>query len=54
MFFRDYLNERLKDETFRKEYKAIERNEAKKAIATKRTRAKHHSRKSLVAQVKSR
>lgn len=28
--FREFLNECLKDETFRKEYKAIERKEAEK------------------------
>lgn len=48
--FREYLNERLKDETFRKEYKAIEHKEARKAIAIKRTHVKHHTRKALTAK----
>ena len=45
MFFRDYLNKRLKDEAFRREYKAVERNEARKASRTRKSQAKLHSRK---------
>lgn len=48
--FREFLNECLKDEIFRKEYKAIERKEARKAIAIKRTHAKHHTRKAPTAK----
>ena len=38
VFFRDYLNERLKDTAFRNEYEAVERSEAMK-VRTRKKRA---------------
>ena len=45
IFFRDYLNERLKDMTFRKEYEAAERSEAMK-VRIKKKRANQKLRSS--------
>ena len=41
--FRKYINERLKDKTFRKEYEAIERNEDRKTAMKRTIQDKLHS-----------
>lgn len=51
MFFKEYLNERLKDKDFRNEYEAVERNEARKIITRIKTRAKRHSKNTAKSKI---